>query len=142
MATAHPLHPALVHFPIACWTLATAADCAGLFWPTQAWPFAGAMLALGMATALAAIATGFLELLRLAPDHPAMGDLNTHVCLVLAAFCAYLGSLLLRMRGHWPIDPHWPALAFSVVGFLLLCAAGWFGGRLVYHHRVGVENQA
>ena len=26
----HPLHPALVHFPIACWSLATAADLAGL----------------------------------------------------------------------------------------------------------------
>ncbi|WP_343251093.1 DUF2231 domain-containing protein, partial [Pseudoxanthomonas sp. KAs_5_3] len=22
----HPLHPALVHFPIACWSLATAGD--------------------------------------------------------------------------------------------------------------------
>ena len=33
----HPLHPALVHFPIACWSLATLADIAGQ-WSTR-WSF-------------------------------------------------------------------------------------------------------
>ena len=28
----HPLHPALVHFPIACWSLATVTDLASLYW--------------------------------------------------------------------------------------------------------------
>ena len=134
----HPLHPALVHFPVACWSLATLADLAGFGWPH--WPlsqFAGAMLVAGCIGGLAAAAAGLAELLKLPPDSPAAADANRHMLLALAAWSLYAASLLLRLEDWMPREPGVLALAASVAGFLALAAAGWMGGRLVYVHGVG-----
>ena len=57
----HPVHPAVVHFPVACWVLATAADVLGLFWaPPWLWPLAFALAVLGCGFGLLAAAAGFL----------------------------------------------------------------------------------
>ena len=42
----HPLHPALVHFPITCWVLAVPCDLAGWLYFPQAW-YAAYLLILG-----------------------------------------------------------------------------------------------
>ena len=134
----HPLHPALVHFPIACWSLATAADVASLWWGKPAWMLAGVLLALGTLIALAAMATGFIELLKVGAEHPATRDLNRHLLLMLTAWCLYATSLFLRLQGTTLTQPDTVDLALSVVGFVVLVIGGWFGGKLVYGHGVGV----
>lgn len=135
----HPLHPALVHFPIACWSLATAADVASLWWGKPAWLLAGVLLALGTLIALAAMATGFIELLKVGAEHPATRDLNRHLLLMLTAWCLYATSLFLRLQGTTLTEPDSVDLGLSVVGFVVLGMGGWFGGKLVYGHGVGVE---
>lgn len=136
---AHPLHPALVHFPIACWSLATAADVASLWWGKPAWMLAGVLLLVGTLTALAAMATGFLELVKVDAQHPATRDLNRHMLLVMAAWCLYAASLFLRLQGATLTRPGLLDLGLSAAGFVVLGIAGWFGGKLVYGHGVGVE---
>jgi uncharacterized membrane protein len=138
----HPLHPALVHFPIACWSLATMADVASLAWGQPAWMLSGVLLATGTVVALAAMATGFIELLKVDPDHPATRDLNRHMLLVMAAWCAYAASLFLRLDGRTLGKPDAVDLGLSVVGFVVLCIAGWFGGKLVYGHGLGVDRSS
>lgn len=134
----HPLHPALVHFPVACWSLATLADIAGLWWTRwPLWQLAAAMLVVGCAMGLLAAAAGLLELLKLPPEHPAAADANRHMLAALGAWSLYALSLFLRLQGFMPMPPDAPALACSVAGFLALAAAGWLGGRLVYAHGVG-----
>lgn len=135
----HPLHPALVHFPIACWSLATTADLASLWWGEPAWRLAGVLLVVGTLTALAAMATGFIELLKVDAQHPATGDLNRHMLLVMTTWCLYAASLFLRLQGTSPSAPGKIALGLSVAGFAVLAVAGWFGGKLVYAHGVGVD---
>ena len=135
----HPLHPALVHFPIACWSLATAADVASLWWGKPAWMLAGVLLALGTLIALAAMATGFIELMKVGAEHPATRDLNRHLLLMLSAWCLYATSLFLRLQGTRLTQPDIVDLSLSVVGFVVLGIGGWFGGKLVYVHGVGVE---
>ncbi|MEO8367214.1 MAG: DUF2231 domain-containing protein [Pseudoxanthomonas sp.] len=135
----HPLHPALVHFPIACWSLATAADVASLWWGKPAWMLAGMLLALGTLIALAAMATGLIELLKVPAEHPATSDLNRHMLLMLSAWCLYATSLFLRLQGTTLTQPDAVDVGLSVVGFLVLGVGGWFGGKLVYAHGVGVE---
>ncbi len=134
----HPLHPALVHFPIACWSLATIADLASLWWGEPAWRLAGVLLIVGTVTAIAAMATGFVEFMKVAKDSPALGDINRHMLLVMSAWTLYAASLLLRLQGMTLAGPDPLDIGLSVAGFLLLCAAGWFGGKLVYGHRLGV----
>lgn len=137
----HPLHPALVHFPIACWSLATAADVASLWWGKPAWMLAGVLLALGTLIALAAMATGFIELMKVGAEHPATRDLNRHLLLMLTAWCLYATSLFLRLQGTTLTQPDIVDLSLSVVGFLVLGVGGWFGGKLVYGHGVGVSKR-
>lgn len=137
----HPLHPALVHFPIACWSLATIADLASLQWGEPAWKLAGALLAIGTLAALAAMAGGFLELAKLDADHPAMRDANRHMLLAMTAWSLYAASLFLRLDGMTLLRPDPVDIGLGVAGFGVLAVAGWFGGKLVYRHGVGVERQ-
>ena len=138
-AARHPLHPAVVHFPVACWSLATLADIASLWLGQPAWWLAGVLLAIGLLTALAAMATGLIEFVRIAADSPALRDANRHMLLVMAAWTLYAASLVLRLQGTSLTSPGWPALATSIAGFLCLGAAGWMGGKLVYQHRLGAD---
>jgi len=135
--TRHPLHPAVVHFPVACWSLATFADLASPWLGRPAWWLAGVLLAIGTLAALAAMATGLVEFARIEADSPALRDAKRHMLLVMAAWMLYATSLFLRVQDMALVAPGAAALATSVAGFLCLGAAGWLGGTLVYRHHVG-----
>lgn len=137
MTMRHPLHPALVHFPIACWSLATAADLASPFLGEAAWRPAGLLMLAGLGFALPAMLAGFLELLKLDEGTPALAVANRHMLLVMAAVACYAASLLLRAEGTRLHAPGAVAIALGVAGFGCLAAAGWLGGRLVYEYGVG-----
>ena len=134
----HPLHPALVHFPIAGWSLATAADVASLWLGEPAWRFAAVSMAIGCIVALATMAAGLWEFAKLPERSPALPVANRHMLFALAAFCAYSTSLLLRWSDGAVHAPGVAALAASIAGFVLLGVTGWLGGQLVYAHGVGV----
>ena len=138
----HPLHPALVHFPVAGWSLATIADLASPWLGEPAWRFAALLMAVGCAVALAAMAAGLWEFVKLPEASPALPTANRHMLCALAAFFAYATSLLLRYHEHAVQAPGTWALAASVTGFVLLGATGWLGGQLVYAHGVGVDRDS
>lgn len=134
----HPLHPALVHFPVACWSLATLADLASLHWGEPAWRFAGISMAIGIVIAIAAMVAGLVDFLKLGDDHPAIADVNRHMLLAMTAWGCYAASLFLRLDGTTLTQPGTLEVGLSVAGFIVLCTTGWFGGKLVYTHGVGV----
>jgi uncharacterized membrane protein len=138
----HPLHPALVHFPIACWSLATAGDLASLLLGEPAWRFSGMLLVAGIGFSLPAMLAGLLELTRLGVDSPAVHDVNRHMIMVMLALAFYTASLFLRLQGMHLIRPGALAIGSGLVGFLFLCVAGWLGGKLVYVHRLGVDSKS
>lgn len=135
----HPLHPALVHFPVASWSLATIADLASLHFGQPAWWLAGVLMTIGLATAIPAMAAGFVELMRIPDDSPAMKDVNRHMGMVMIAFSLYAVSLVMRLDGMTLHAPGPTALALSLAGFVCLGIAGWLGGKLVYGHRLGAD---
>lgn len=135
----HPLHPALVHFPIACWSLATAGDLASLVWGEPAGHLAGVLLVAGIGFSLPAMLAGFFELAKVAADHPALKDVNRHMIMVMCALAFYTSSFFLRLQGTHLVQPGSLAIGLSVLGLLSLAAAGWLGGKLVYGHRLGVS---
>ena len=142
----HPVHPALVHFPIACWSLATLADLASMFgsgsaWSEPAWLLAGWLLVIGLAAALAAMAAGMVELLKLDDDHPAFARVNHHMWLAMTAWALYAASLFLRLDDMTLTRPSGLAIALSVAGFIALGMTGWLGGTLVYGYGVGVSRR-
>lgn len=135
----HPLHPALVHFPIALWSATWAWDMLGAWTGSAAWWHTGYWcLVAGIVMALPAAITGLMELLSLGERHPAMDTATRHMLIMGCAFAAYLGALLLRGGPLAPEGWRLPAvLGLSTLGLVLLAVGGWFGGRLVYSFGVG-----
>ena len=136
----HPLHPALVHFPVAAWSLATAGDVAAGWMDAPVWQFAGWLHVVGTGMALPAMATGLAQFARLPAGDPAATAVVRHMTLAMLAWSAYAAALALRWEGGI-VAPGAAAVAASLAGFVLLCAAGWQGGQLVYRHGVGVDGR-
>lgn len=138
-----PLHPALVHFPVAFWTAAPALDVAALaLGRIELWHNARLALAAGSVTALAAMATGFFEYLVAGRDQRA-SLIERHAVLASTAWGLFTFNWLWReSAGVIPEDGSRLGVAyagFSIMGILLLLAAGHAGARLVYVHGVGTE---
>ena len=134
----HPLHPALVHFPLALWTVSLAADGAALatgaaFWVQAAWW----CIVGGLAGAALAATAGFVDYSLLPPKHPAFRTATAHTSVMISAALLFLLSALLR--GAPDSAPGPGALACSVLGFLALMAGGWLGGTMIYRFGVAVE---
>ena len=135
----HPMHPALVHFPLALWTATWAWDVLGAWsgslgwWQTGFW-----CLVAGTLMAVPATITGVMEFVALEKGHPAEDMAMRHMLLMWSAFAAYLAALV--VRGGPGVPEGWrlyAALALSTAGLGLLTAGGWYGGRMVYEQGVG-----
>jgi uncharacterized membrane protein len=136
----HPVHPMLVHFPIACWSLATLCDALALsgLYP-KAWVWSAPLLVVGLAIALPAMVTGFLDLARIGNDAAArLAD--KHMIAMGTAFTLYLGALGLRFETlQLSSEPTLlPALA-GWAGLAVMGIGGWLGGQLVHHHGIGTR---
>ncbi len=135
----HPIHPMLVHFPVATWFLATLGDIASLFTHEQVGWVAGVLLVIGTMTALLAMVTGLVELGKIDSQSPAANIANQHMILILTSWSFYAVSLFLRLDGTQLEQPGSLAIASSVAGLIFLCSAGWMGGKLVYEYGVGIH---
>lgn len=136
----HPMHPALVHFPIACWTLVTAGDLLGFFYTInndQLITSVGILLCIGLVFALGAMLAGLMEVDKLAKNPQAKRTALWHVGMVCLSFCFYSASLFFRVQAQQFIAADFWAIACSLGGLMSLLVGGWLGGQLVYHHGVG-----
>lgn len=135
----HPIHPILVHFPVAAWVISTIGDIVGLFTNEQVSWVAGVLLVVGTITALFAMATGLIELSKIDQQNPAMKIANQHMIFMMVSWSFYAVSLFLRLDGTDLGQPDAFAITMSIVGFIFLCIAGWLGGKLVYEHGIGIR---
>ncbi|HXF63399.1 MAG TPA: DUF2231 domain-containing protein [Caldilineaceae bacterium] len=155
-----PLHPRVVHFPIALLLLGSAAALLYLFGPrafrfiapaelrTLAWwP-----LRLGWLGVALAVLTGLFDQGRLPPQAPYSATLNWHIGSGLALLVVY--GILLYRQWLWkkqrrppdgvedlldsPAARPWVALLLAV-GIALVVLSGWLGGALVYTWGVNVD---
>jgi uncharacterized membrane protein len=126
----------VVHFPVACWSLAVTADFAGLWLGESAWRWSGGLLVVGCGMAVVAMLAGLLELPYVS-EGPAMRTAYWHMGLMLAACTLFSARLLLRLENLRPTEPNAISLTLDAVGMIALLFGGWLGGKLVYHHNVG-----
>lgn len=144
-----PLHPAVVHFPVALLLLGAPLSVAAVFLPRLAW-LVCAVLLLGAVGSMAAVWTGEREkrdeiavpegegrsVLR---RHQESGEFARNAAVVAAALAA--GAAVSRRRAARR------AAVFLACGTALVASiaawkvaeAGHNGGLLVYHHGVGLR---
>jgi uncharacterized membrane protein len=134
----HPVHPLLVHFPVALWTVAVGADLAGRIygWP-EAWLMSFVSQAVGIVIALLAMIAGFLDFAAIPRDEPAQGVAVTHLLAMSTAWLLFIVSL--GMRGLPATSPPsiWATFT-TLVAWVVMAFGGWLGGRLVYEFGIGV----
>lgn len=134
----HPVHPALVHFPIACWVLALPFDLiAWLGW--SSWSRTAYLLILGgVLLALPAMLAGMLDLKRVEDNERALPIAYRHITLMACAWLSYLVSLMLRLESLTS-PPEIAAVLATATGFIFLITGAWHGAELVYGHGVGMH---
>ncbi len=134
----HPLHPAVVHFPIALLLSATAADLARLAGLTGDVHVAALLMAGGLVMGLLAMAAGMVDFARL--DSAVVPHALRHMAAVGTAWLGYAVALYLRrdtLNGGSGLGS--ASVALSIASGLVLALGGWLGGRLVYTFGAGVS---
>lgn len=129
----HPLHPAIVHFPIGLLLSATIADLARVAGLTGDSHIAAVLIAGGLALGLVAMAAGMIDLIRL--DEAIVPHALQHVSAVGLAWLGYTVDLYLRkdtLAAGTSSAPSTLAVCVSIASALVLAFGGWLGGRLVY----------
>ena len=134
----HPLHPAIVHFPIALLLSATLADVARVAGLTSDVHIAAVLMAGGLAIGLVAMAAGLIDFAKL--DQAVVPHALQHMAAVGAAWLGYAVALYLRRDVfHGALDPGTASVALSLSSAFVLALGGWLGGRLVYTYGAGVR---
>ena len=134
----HPLHPAIVHFPVALLLSASAADLALLAGLTSDVHIGSVLLAGGLVIGLVAMGAGLLDFTKL--NEAVVPHAVRHIMAVGLAWLGYGIALYLRrdaLQGASLIGS--ASLALSFVSALVLCVGGFLGGRLVYTFGAGVS---
>jgi uncharacterized membrane protein len=133
----HPIHPIIVIFPIAFLSAAAGTDLG--YWLTRGefWAQASVwLLGAGLLAGIAAAITGMFDFVRI-PRVRSRQAGWAHMALNVTALVLTIGNFFLRLvNAEASILP--TGLALSWVVATLLLASGWYGGELMFRHKVGI----
>lgn len=134
----HPIHPMLIHFPVAALLGLIATDLAYVFSGDYFW--ARASLWLAGVGALGGWVSGFAGLIDLLSVSQIRRLITAWCHAILAVMLLSLASLnwLFRLDAADVNILPW-GMYLSLLTGVLIAAASYLGGRLVYEHAVGVE---
>ena len=133
----HPIHPMIVHFPIACWSIATGIDITSQFIDLKQFNIAGILILFGIVLALPAMVSGLIDMVKIANESPAIAVVMKHMSFISLAWLCYALSFYMRFDNMEILLPNNLSVVLSVSGFIFLSIAGWYGGNLVYRYNIG-----
>lgn len=135
----HPLHPMMIHFPVAALIGLVGADAAYLYNGDPFWSRVGVWLAgVGAIGGWAASLAGIVDLLTVGRIRRLITAWGHAIMAVMMLSLATF-NWLMRL-GDDPgalVFPWGAALTLLTAGFIALAA--YLGGQLVYEHAVGVD---
>jgi nitrite reductase/ring-hydroxylating ferredoxin subunit/uncharacterized membrane protein len=137
----HPIHPALIPFPLAFFYGAFVADLAGLLLARPAlWTTGGVLAAAGVVMGLVAAIPGTIDYLHTVPPRSTGRDrAQKHALVNVGAVVLFAAAWLLRPADFWP--PGLLVLGLEAVGVVLVTMGGWMGGTLVNRNQIGVDHR-
>ncbi len=139
-----PLHPRVVHFPIALSLVGALFAAVGLLKRHDRWFSYGQLsLLLGGLGTLVAALTGLIDQSRAPEDELVQGLINQHITFGI------LLAVAIGLALYWPLRDKrllqrrsvsvWGYLALLLFLMVLVVISGWLGGKLVYQFGVGVR---
>ncbi len=137
----HPLHPLLVHIPVAVWPAALLFDVLSRlnFGGNTLVRLSFFCIALGLASTLPAIPTGLVDWLEIKKEKPAwkIGLYHMSVNLVLTiVFAVNLGLRVSTFQSAGVVAS--APVALSAIGTGLLFLSAYLGGLMVYDYGIAV----
>jgi uncharacterized membrane protein len=135
----HPIHPMLVHVPVACWLLLPLSDGAAILLGMPAlWTVSAALAAVGVAWGALAATAGAMDYPRAGAIAPRL--VRAHAWLMGSAWTMSLIGLFGRFAQKQVVapPPGW-TIAAGAAALLLMVAGAWCGGEMVYGRGVGVS---
>ena len=137
-----PLHPRLVHFPIALLVLGALA----LLWALwrdedNARRWGQISLLLGWLLTIPALITGLIDKAQLPADSPVAALADRHTTAIFAMWILYGLTLYWHMRWQATLQTRqrWLLMGLLLVASAVLLLAGHWGGQLVYQFGAGVS---
>ncbi|MBI3597498.1 MAG: DUF2231 domain-containing protein [Nitrospirae bacterium] len=141
----HPVHPTVVHFPIALLFTAVFFEIFGFWIRRESYRQFGLwLLILGLVSGIVASAVGFWgEEAVVATGVPQKAvDRHESLAVITLVVFALLLFVRWRVRDPWSVRNRTVYFILAVLGVLLLGTTGYFGGDLVYRYGAGVQKQA
>ncbi|TVQ07186.1 MAG: DUF2231 domain-containing protein [Leptolyngbya sp. DLM2.Bin27] len=133
----HPIHPIIVIFPIAFLSGVAGTDLG--YWLTRGEFWAQAsiwLLGVGLLSGVAAAVVGMFDFVRI-PRARSRQAGWLHMGLNVAVLVLSIGNFALRLANpETSILP--TGLILSWVVATLLLVSGWYGGELMFRHKVGI----
>ncbi len=137
----HPIHPALIPFPIAFLVGALAFDAIGLaLGRPRHWSTGGHLVVAGILSALIAAVPGLIDYAHTVPPRSSAKTRATrHMLSMLGAVALF--AVALWIRPVMPAPPDWITLGLEALGVGLIAVGGWMGGTLVGRNQISVDHR-
>jgi nitrite reductase/ring-hydroxylating ferredoxin subunit/uncharacterized membrane protein len=137
----HPIHPALVMFPLAGLIGAFVFDVLGCLTGRPAlWTTGGYLTLAGIGTALVAAVPGFIDYLAVVPPRSSGKRRATkHMIVNLSAVTLF--AVAFAVRGGPAEQPAAIVLVLEGLGVALVSVGGWMGGTLVSRNQISVDHR-
>lgn len=132
----HPIHPIVVTMPVAFLTTALATDLANRWTADPFWARASRwLIGGGLVTGVTASAVGLVDFLLIDRVRSVKAGwihlIGNGLALLLA-----LANLRVRLSKAKSVPNR--GVALSMVVSLILAVTGWYGGQLIYKHKIAV----
>ena len=141
----HPIHPMLVHFPIALLFASVFFDLISFQTGREEFKKGGFwLLVLGWIAGLAATLSGTLSEDVVEKAGVPKGAIERHEFFAMATMALFAGLMLVRVwvRNRWSFRDRLFYMGMALIGLSLLATAGFLGGDLVYRYGAGVQPDA
>lgn len=133
----HPIHPMLIPFPFAFLTGAAAFDALAASRRDRELATTARHLGnAGLLTAVVAAVPGIIDYMTAVPDGAPRETATKHMFSNVTALACFAAAAAGRRENALPSRN---TLLCGLVGSALLGVGGWLGGKLSYHHQVGVH---
>jgi uncharacterized membrane protein len=138
----HPIHPMVVHFPIALLFTSVFFDLLGIVKKDKYFDLTGSwLLVLGLVGGVVAAIFGAWSEDAVKEAGVPGRAIDLHETWAYVTIAAFGVLLLFRwwVRKRWSVRDRVVYLCGAVIGLLLLSLTGFYGGNLVYEYGAGVK---